>query len=536
MQTQKTYNTQRGARRYFGKDLTNLEEENTRNLLSRNQRNLDQDSAILAKKNGASSLSTHSVSGNSQTRYKMSNPDLLGKKVQNHQNSPQLLNQPVASSVAKQVLSKNFTKTSQGGNVVLGDSQSIRWPAPGYAGAAQQRISEYSQQEACTVGPILEDQPRNAYCPSPAHLQHPKAQSTQQGQFVHSRNASGMNRESLTSSNNLVSGTPNQQLSWTPIVHQGHHEYLQAAAHKPGATVLSWENLQEMSVDKPELVWRRKMAEEGLENTSEAAGVGHGYPLANYRLIRNSSQISVDQPSQYTGNQMQEEVIPSRYHHNTSSSPINSVMLSSPSRQTQSPIWEEPVQRAVEKQSRHSNLVYLHQESIAEPGADFIDFNGIPFSKIWGHLLSAKYTNACKSLYLQQHRDINEDMRDIVIDWLVDVHRKFKMKTETLFQALSLMDRYLERNEIKKEIFQLVATTCLFITSKFEEIYPPVLEDFVYICADTYTKNEIIHMESLVLNDIGFRLVGSTSHTLLGIYATQSKCMPDCRGVDQEAV
>lgn len=242
------------------------------------------------------------------------------------------------------------------------------------------------------------------------------------------------------------------------------------------------------------------------------------------RLCRNSSQVSVGKSSQYGGHRMQEEALPGRYSLKRSASPMRSEHLVSAGQQAPGPIWEEQVaETPADPRTHHFGLVYPLLQPSTTPGSEFIDFNGIPFAKIWWHLVQSKHVNVCGSMYLSQHRDINEDMRDIVIDWLVDVHRKFKMKMETLFQALSLMDRYLERNEIKKEIFQLVATTCLFIASKFEEIYPPVLEDFVYICADTYTKNEIIHMEALILNDMGFRLVTSTSHTLLGIYATQSK-------------
>jgi cyclin B len=34
-------------------------------------------------------------------------------------------------------------------------------------------------------------------------------------------------------------------------------------------------------------------------------------------------------------------------------------------------------------------------------------------------------------------------MRAILIDWLVDVHLKFKLKDETLYVTTSLIDRYL---------------------------------------------------------------------------------------------
>lgn len=123
---------------------------------------------------------------------------------------------------------------------------------------------------------------------------------------------------------------------------------------------------------------------------------------------------------------------------------------------------------------------------------------------------------------MSKQTDINEEMRSIVIDWLVDVHRKFKMRMETLFITISIMDRYLEKNQIRKEIFQLVAASSLFIAAKYEEIYPPALEDFVYICADTYNKADIIEMESLILDELEFALVSTSSHNLLGIYTFES--------------
>ena len=40
--------------------------------------------------------------------------------------------------------------------------------------------------------------------------------------------------------------------------------------------------------------------------------------------------------------------------------------------------------------------------------------------------------------------DINEKMRAILVDWLVDVHLKFKLVPETLFLTVNMIDRYLE--------------------------------------------------------------------------------------------
>lgn len=42
-------------------------------------------------------------------------------------------------------------------------------------------------------------------------------------------------------------------------------------------------------------------------------------------------------------------------------------------------------------------------------------------------------------------------------------------------------------------------TSALFIASKYEEIYPPDLTEFVYITDDSYTKGQILNMEKLIL-------------------------------------
>ena len=47
--------------------------------------------------------------------------------------------------------------------------------------------------------------------------------------------------------------------------------------------------------------------------------------------------------------------------------------------------------------------------------------------------------------------DINEKMRAILVDWIIEVHLKFKLVPETLFLCISLMDRYLERARISRK-------------------------------------------------------------------------------------
>lgn len=106
--------------------------------------------------------------------------------------------------------------------------------------------------------------------------------------------------------------------------------------------------------------------------------------------------------------------------------------------------------------------------------------------------------------YLEAQPDINAKMRAILIDWLVEVHMKYKLKIETLFLSVNLIDRYLEKRVIPRKKLQLVGVTGMLIAAKFEEIYPPEVRDFVYITDKAYTKEEILAMEVSMLTVLNF--------------------------------
>jgi cyclin B len=113
----------------------------------------------------------------------------------------------------------------------------------------------------------------------------------------------------------------------------------------------------------------------------------------------------------------------------------------------------------------------------------------------------ADYLTRCSS-------DINERMRGVLVDWLVEVHYKFKLYPETLFLCVSLMDRYLAKKltHVARSTLQLVGVTCLLIASKYEDIYAPEFKDIVHICDRTYRKEEILTMEVNILNTLQFEI------------------------------
>ena len=68
---------------------------------------------------------------------------------------------------------------------------------------------------------------------------------------------------------------------------------------------------------------------------------------------------------------------------------------------------------------------------------------------------------------MSKQTDINAKMRGILIDWLVDVHLKFKLLPETLYLTVNLIDRFLEQEHtIMRDKLQLVGVTAMFLACK----------------------------------------------------------------------
>ena len=66
------------------------------------------------------------------------------------------------------------------------------------------------------------------------------------------------------------------------------------------------------------------------------------------------------------------------------------------------------------------------------------------------HMLRTEKQSASTIGYMQKQTDINEKMRAILVDWLIEVHLKFKLLPETLFLTINMIDRYLEKQVISR--------------------------------------------------------------------------------------
>ena len=122
--------------------------------------------------------------------------------------------------------------------------------------------------------------------------------------------------------------------------------------------------------------------------------------------------------------------------------------------------------------------------------------------------------------YMKNQSDINEKMRAMLVDWLIDVHFKFKLKSDTLFLTIWLVDKYLSLKRVKRNKLQLIGVTCMLIACKYEEIYSPEVFDFVYITENSYEKKDIIDLEMEILTLLDFNVTVPTSNSFYEIISS----------------
>lgn len=112
---------------------------------------------------------------------------------------------------------------------------------------------------------------------------------------------------------------------------------------------------------------------------------------------------------------------------------------------------------------------------------------------------------ALRDNFLSHQTQMTSRMRSRLVDWIIAVHHQFKLLPETLYLTIALMDRFFEREVVSKDKIQLCGVTAFFIASKYEEIYPPEVREFLSIC-ESCNKQDLLKMEISFLRSLKFDL------------------------------
>ncbi|GAA5968425.1 hypothetical protein JCM11641_007631 [Rhodosporidiobolus odoratus] len=126
--------------------------------------------------------------------------------------------------------------------------------------------------------------------------------------------------------------------------------------------------------------------------------------------------------------------------------------------------------------------------------------------EVYDYLRELELTTMPDADYMSNQNEVTWKMRGILVDWLVEIHTKFRLLPETIFLAVNIIDRFLSVRVVSLTKFQLVGVTALFVAAKYEEVCCPSVQNFLYMTDGGYTDEEILKAERYILGIIGFNL------------------------------
>ena len=121
-----------------------------------------------------------------------------------------------------------------------------------------------------------------------------------------------------------------------------------------------------------------------------------------------------------------------------------------------------------------------------------------------GYLRQAELKHRPSPTYMSKQLDIDDSMRTILVDWLVEVADEFGLSPQTLFAAVNHTDRFLSTMSVRRTKLQLIGITSILLASKYEEVYPPRMVDFYTIADRAYRMDQILKMEHVILRELRF--------------------------------
>ncbi|KAL2005864.1 hypothetical protein VTN00DRAFT_10357 [Thermoascus crustaceus] len=108
--------------------------------------------------------------------------------------------------------------------------------------------------------------------------------------------------------------------------------------------------------------------------------------------------------------------------------------------------------------------------------------------------------------YIEHQPDLEWKMRGILVDWLIEVHTRFRLLPETLFLAVNIIDRFLSAEVVALDRLQLVGVAAMFIASKYEEVLSPHVANFSHVADETFSDKEILDAERHILATLDYNM------------------------------
>ncbi|MCD7472864.1 Cyclin-B1-1 [Datura stramonium] len=211
----------------------------------------------------------------------------------------------------------------------------------------------------------------------------------------------------------------------------------------------------------------------------------------------------------------------------------HAVIVISPAKEVKTIVEESPLSRRKTKKSGKTLTSTLTARSKAACGLTNRPKNeivNIDAADVDNHLAAVEYVEDIYSFYkltedegrvndyMDFQPELNHKMRAILVDWLIEVHRKFELMPESLHLTINILDRFLSVKTVPRRELQLVGISSMLIACKYEEIWAPEVNDFIHISDNAYARDQILQMEKAILGKLEWYLTVPTPYVFLVRY------------------
>ena len=142
--------------------------------------------------------------------------------------------------------------------------------------------------------------------------------------------------------------------------------------------------------------------------------------------------------------------------------------------------------------------------------------------RVMDNMLAEETSHTVRDYCDNIQTEVAPHMRKIVTDWMLEVCEDQHCQSEVFFLAVNYLDRFLSLVNIKKTQFQLVASVCILLASKFSQVVPISSEQLVIYTDNSVSVEQLRHWEIEVLNVLQWELGASTAHSFLQHFCNNS--------------
>lgn len=134
-------------------------------------------------------------------------------------------------------------------------------------------------------------------------------------------------------------------------------------------------------------------------------------------------------------------------------------------------------------------------------------------SELFENLLQLEGSTSMNPELIKSQPQISIEMRSVLFDFLMDVHNRLKLTNTTFYLTINIIDRYCSLRIVRKDHFQLLGLTALWLASKFSDPKNkiPTIDFLRATCCNCYSKSLFVEMESHILKSLGWEM-GSAGH------------------------